>query len=454
MPGSDAPVSPEPPIAGEELAHVGAGLRFVESPTDYLKELRALHGDTFLLDIFGFQLLFTFSPRGLQSLYEVEESRASFGMATFDLIAFKTPIEILMDADIRLFYDLLLHRNMPAYVQVINRVVDLELARWGDSGELEIFDAIRTLEQRVGYALWIAEEAAEEGLWEQLKENFDVLDQERSFVDPAQTLETIKSNKAREYRATGQLVELIGGIIDRRSASESRSPACLDVLLERFADMAEPDRRRKVVHNAMNANQGFLSNLYAAIAWVIVRLHENADVLARVRSEIDTTRGNFGDEFLYDTDALNAMSYLEQVTMESVRLAQRSLTLRKVMEPVDFDDGDKVYRVQPGVYLATMLSVTNTQTGELARFDPDHYIKNKLAPSLDIPGTHTISTFGHGAHACPAQRFSHHMCKIVTSRLLACFEFEPLFDDPRPSDRQMGGVSRPAAETRMHYRRR
>lgn len=445
------PVDPPPPIAGEELPHIGAGLRFTESPTAYLEELRDRHGDTFLLDLFGFQLLFTFSEKGLESLYSVEEDQASFGLATLDLIAFKTPVEILLDADIRLFYDLLLNKKMPAYVNRIVSVVELELQRWGAEGELEIFDAVRTLEQRVGYGLWIAGEAAEDETWPRLKENFDVLDQERSFVDPRETLSTIKSNKAREYAALENLRELIGDIIQRHDANGEDEYACVDFLRERFADSPDADRTRKTIHNAINANQGFLSNLYAAIAWVLVRLLQYPDVADKVRAEIVATRQRFGDRFLENIDALNQMDYLEQVLMESVRLAQRSLTLRKVMQPLEFDDGSNVYRVQNGVYLATMLSVTNIQTDELARFDPDHYQKNKLAKSLVVPGVHTISTFGHGKHACPAQRFSQHMCKIVVCKILDRFELRALFDNPRPSDRQMGGVSRPDTETFLRY---
>ena len=61
-------ITPPPPVATEELPHVGAGLRFLDAPTEYLVDLRARHGDTFFVDLFGFPLLFSFSPRGLQSL--------------------------------------------------------------------------------------------------------------------------------------------------------------------------------------------------------------------------------------------------------------------------------------------------------------------------------------------------------------------------------------------------
>lgn len=436
-------IAPLPPLAGEELPHIGAGLRFLEAPTAYLQELRARHGDTFLLDVFGFHLLMTFAPKGLENLYKLDERQASFGLATYDLIGFKTPTEIFQDADVGLFYQLLLNKHMPAHVATIDAIVQAELQRWRTLQGVDIFDAIRTLEQRVGFGLWIAPEAADDRWWPLLKRQFDVIGQESAFVDPQQALATIKSDKARERAAVAEIKELLRQIEAEHALAPQHASTALDFLREHFADCAEDERARKIAHNAINLNQGFLSNLYAAIAWVIVRLLQHPALLADVQAELAAARARFGASFQTSVEALNALPLLEQTMMESVRVAQRSLTLRKVVEPVDFDDGAQTYNVQPGVYIATMLSVTNIDSPALMLFDPLHYQKNQLAAALTPAGKETVSTFGHGRHACPAQRFSHHMCKIVVSRLLENFALTPRFDDPQPSARQMGGVARP-----------
>ena len=436
-------IEPLPPLAGEELPHIGAGLRFLEAPTAYLQELRARHGDTYLLDVFGFNLLMTFAPKGLENLYKLEERKASFGLATYDMIGFKTPSEIFQDADIDLFYQLLLNKRMPGYVTTINDIVDCELRRWHALDRIDIFDAIRTLEQRVGYGLWIARTAADDAWWPALKRQFDVIGQESAFVDPGAALATIKSDKARERAAVAEIGALLEKIAAAHDADPQREAATVDFLREHFGAAEPTERWRKVVHNSINLNQGFLSNLYAAIAWVVVRLLQHPAALAGVSAEIDGVRAQYGHAFTNSIEALNAMTMLEQVMMESVRMAQRSLTLRKVVEPVEFDDGSQVYQVRPGVYIATMLSVTNVQGPDLELFAPEHYQRNQLAAALTPAAKETVSTFGHGKHACPAQRFSHHMCKIVVAKLLAEFQLTALFDDPQPSARQMGGVARP-----------
>lgn len=445
-------VSPKPPIVHEELAHIGAGLQMVDDPTGYLTRLREQYGDTFLVDVFGYKLFCTFSGEGLESLYKLEEDAASFGFATFDLLGFKTPTEIFLDTDISLFYEMLGIRKLPYYIEVIHAVLDLELARLGDGGEVDVFDMIRTLEQRVGFGLWIGTDAAEDGTWQRLKAQFDVLSQEFAFVNPRDTLETIVSGKAREREALKALYAILEDIHAAREGKTGHENDSLTFLYEKFSDNDLDTRRRKVAHNVINANQGFLSNLYAAIAWVVVRLLQHDKVLVAVRDEIRRTEEAFGSGFLSDMEALNSMRYLEQVLMESVRMAQRSITLRKVLKPVEFDDGNEVYTVQPGAYITTLLSVTNLQTDELKRFDPEHYEGNRLRAEVCAAGKETVSTFGHGTHACPAQKLSHVMCKIVVARLFSEFELEAVFADPQPSVSQLGGVARPAVPATVRMR--
>ena len=435
-------VTPKPPIVADELAHIGAGLRFAENATEYLTALRKDYGDTFLLDVFGYKLFCLFSPKGLESLYALPEEKASFGFATFDLLSFKTPTELFMDTDLNLFYQLLVKKQLPRYLALTNSVIEKELERWTRVDELEVFDAIRTLEQRIGYGLWICAEAASDNYWPRLKAQFDVLDQEKAFVDPAQTLHTLKSNKADEKAAIGAIRELLEELAS--GLDMAGSDDTLAFLFRHFSAFEGEELHRRVAHNCINTNQGFLSNLYAAIAWVLVRLLQYPDVADKVRDEISATEQQFGSQWRSNIDALDSMKYLEQVLMESVRLSQRSITLRKVLEPVEVATESARYTVNKGVYITTLLSVKNTEGDELSRFDPDHYEGNRLKAELTPGGKEQVSTFGHGKHACPAQKFSHMMCKAVVAAILDTFDLELRSAQCEPSSRQIGGVARSA----------
>lgn len=447
-------VEPKPPTVHDELPHIGAGLRFAQAPTKFFTDLRAQYGDTFLVDVFGYSLFCTFSPKGLESLYSLPEEQASFGMATFDLMGFKTPLEIFMDADIDLFYDLLKPIRVRNYVNDFNTVANEVLEAWGNEGELDVFDCIRTLEQRIGFQVWMGRDAAKEGSWQRLKAQFDVLSQENAFVNPQATLDTLTSNKSKERAALAQLRIEIDQLVLEREQSDTWPDDTLSFLYQRFQSEEQEVTRRKLTHNLVNANQGFLSNLYAAIAWVLINCSRYPQYSTRMREELATTEKRFGAGFLCNTEALDSMRFFEQMLMESTRMAQRSITLRKVMQETTLDCGDQQYSVQPGVYITTMLSVTNTDSDELSRFDPDHYDGRRLKPELVEGGKEQVSTFGHGRHACPAQKFSHYMCKVVLGALLQKYEFGAPHGDLEPSVMQMGGVSRTDAPTLLSYRQR
>lgn len=447
-------VSPKPAIVRDELAHIGAGLRFSQSPTNFLAQMRQEYGDTFLVDVFGYKLFCVFSPEGLKSLYAAAEDEASFGMATFDMLGFKTPLEIFMDADISLFYELLQPDKVAAYVQVFSDGVAQVIADWGEEGQINVFDEVRTLEQRVGFRLWMGEEAAQEGVWQQFKTHFDVLSQENAFVSPQQTLETLTSGKARERLAVSRITALVGSIMARRERENDWPDDNFTFLARRFKSDEPQVTLRKLTHNIINANQGFLSNLYAALSWSLINLKQHPQTLVRLEAELADTKAKFGERYYESQAALDSMRFCEQLLMESVRLAQRSITLRKVMKEIRFDCGDQVYTIQPGVYITTMLSVINTQTPELARFDPDHYSGRRIDPGLVSRGKETVSTFGHGSHACPAQKFSHNMCKVLLAQLLENFEFGSLAGVVEPSSAQMGGVSRSESDVVLQYTRK
>ena len=72
----------------------------------------------------------------------------------------------------------------------------------------------------------------------------------------------------------------------------------------------------------MLIQMGAQSNLFAALAWTLVNLLLHPDLLARVRA---------GDDDL-----------LERSAVESIRLAQRSLTLRRVLREIEVETSSRV----------------------------------------------------------------------------------------------------------------
>ena len=59
--------------------------------------------------------------------------------------------------------------------------------------------------------------------------------------------------------------------------------------------------------------------------------------------------------------------------------------------------------------------------------------------NVPAPG---ISTFGHGAHACPGRRFALNMTKICLYHLLQRFEVRAHFEMPTPPPSSVGALAR------------
>jgi hypothetical protein len=74
-----------------------------------------------------------------------------------------------------------------------------------------------------------------------------------------------------------------------------------------------------------------------------------------------------------------------------------------------------------------------------------------LADSVAPPARELVSTFGHGRHSCPAQRFSISAIRIAIRRLLERYALTPLFTSAAPRRRQIGGIARAARPCLVGY---
>ena len=78
----------------------------------------------------------------------------------------------------------------------------------------------------------------------------------------------------------------------------------------------------------------------------------------------------------------------------------------------------------------------------------------RFARGGELDARELVTTFGHGAHYCPAARFSISSIAIATRTLLERFELDPRFRGPQPRRRQIGGVARADRPCRIRYARR
>lgn len=423
---------------------VRAGLSFLAEPTEFLERTRAEYGDTFLLEAFGFQLFMTFAPAGLRRLYQAPEDVASFTEATRTLIGFKLP-DALLEGDMGVFHKLFAGDRMPSYLGHMAAAVQEDIDALPPAGALELFTRAKLLVHRLGFRCWIGPEAASPGTLERLRDCFERLDPEEAFVRPHRIFLTLLTRKAPERRALRRAAGILEEIWRGRGGAGEGD--LLSALQARHAAKAPRARARAVAAEVMILHLASLSNLYAALAWTLAELLTRPALREQVTEECMSIRS--GE---ITTAALAGLPTLDACAYEAIRVAQRSLTLRRVLQPCVLDDGRRRYTLQPGVLLATMLSVTNRDGPGLDRFDPAHYQRGR--PTMPLPTREHVSTFGHGLHACPGRRFAIAAIKIAVAGYLTRLELAPRFTSVSPRPGQLGAVARAAAPCVVDFRKR
>jgi len=412
---------------------VGSGAQLLRNPAAFFAGTRRRLGDTYLVDAFGYRLFCVFSPAGVRALYAVPEDHASFGLATRHLLSLKLPPELFEDrrTTARTLFG---SDDVERYLANLEEAIRLEIGGWGAAGIFEVFSTMRRLGHRLGLASWIGPEAAAAPWLERLAPLLDQLDSADAFVRPARAFLVAATGHARERRAMHDIERAVAAIRTGQLRSAARSPI-LDQVYATYDDLPEAARHARAARDVIMLHLGSQSNLYAALAWTLVEIVRRPALLDPVRA---------GDDAL-----------LERCVSESIRLAQRSITLRLVLRPLDVALEDRTYRLAPGVLLATMLSVNNVAgAAGLDRFDPAHYDGRRLVPAVPLAAKELVSTFGHGAHTCPAQRFAVTAIRLAVRRLIERYDLTARFTTVEARRQQLGAVARAEAPCMVEYRTR
>jgi cytochrome P450 len=442
MSGTTETASPSPsswqsaPRVPARMPWVGPGLSLLRDPTAFFERSRRELGGTYWLETFGYPLLCTFSPVGVKSLWALPEAQASKGLGDFALLSHKLPTELFAGRR-SLPHDLFGRENVEVYLGNLAHAIEREVEALGDGGVFEAFAWMRRLAHRVGLASWGSPRAVDGARLETLVTAFDTLDSSESFVHPHKGFLSWATGKRRERAAIARIESIYAEILGERdrNGGEPEEEGFFARICDAWADETDDVRSQGIARDVMLVHMGSQSNLFAAMAWTLVHLLERPTLLEAVRA---------GDDAL-----------LERCAHESIRLRQRSIVLRRILAPCVLETEEARYALEPGLFLATMMSVTNTRAAAgLDTFDPDHYAGPQLVDRSKLAASELVTTFGHGAHYCPAARFSVASIRLSVRALLDHLELEPQFSAPKPLRRQIGGVARADRPCRVAYRRR
>lgn len=427
-------IAPTPPRARGALPFAGHGLRLLRDANAFLARQRRDLGDTFETQVFGRRVLWVFSPAGVRALWALPEAHASKGAADVELLRLKVPDELFAGRR-TLPHALFARDDVAGYLENLRLAVALQCEELGQGGAFEAFAWTRRLGHRVGLASWAGAEAAQPRFLDRLIPRLDRLDSSDSFVHPQRALWTRITGKRAERRALHELDGILGEVLGEREQAGGERGDLLAQIEAAWSDASGEARRSGIARDVVLVHMASMSNLYAAMGWTLVHLLERPELLERVRA---------GEAGLAESCAL-----------ESIRLMQRSVVLRRVLRPCSLADESREYALAPGVFVATLVSLTNRSAAPgLDAYDPAHYERRRFSARTALATPELVTTFGHGAHSCPAQGFALASIAHSLAELSQRFELTPRFRDPRPLRHQLGGVARADRPCPVAYRAR
>ena len=418
-----------PPKAGCTLPWDGP----VSDAVATIAEARAECGDTFVIDSGADRYLFVFSPQGLKRLYQLPEHEASKGIADVKMLLRKLPEEIFQGRRM-LPHELFAARPLSEYLNAFDLAISRQASRLRPGECIDLFDFARQLGHTLGLASWAGIEILDSAALANLINALDQLDGSESFVAPTRMREVAAQGKTAERAALAEAEQILARMIKRR-----RSPKgdLSDEIISRWQDAPEPERLTGIARDIILLHMASMSNLFAAIGWTLVHLAEHPQVLARIRAR-----------------AAPDQDLASKCAMESIRIAQQSIVLRTVLSTLMIDDGARLYQASPGVTLATFLPLTNRFSDQrLDAYNPDRWQGARPELPAGVPAE-AVTTFGHGAHACPARPFSIAVISRVVDRIFTQYDLEPLFHTALPRPDQIGGVARSRKPCRVMVRAR
>ena len=377
--------------------------RDAPDPVVALSRAREELGDTFVVRSGATTCVFTFGEIGLRNFYALGERDASKGVADYRMLVRKLPAALF--AERRTFaHDLFGAQDVEGYLDALDWAIGVQLDELGANGEFEAFALSRRLGHRLALACWIGRDAPIDALIA----DFEVLDGAEAFVHP----ERMTADHHDEEAALARVEQAVAALLARRD----RAPSFLDEIASRWEGADDPVAG--VAGDVVLLHVATMTNLFAALAWSL-----SLALLAP------------------------STSPPEHCVLEATRLGQRSLMSREVLRSLTFDDGVVQYQLERGVHLATMLPVTNCERAGTA-YDPTRWTDRSLHHDV------TITTFGHGSHRCPAQRFSVSAIVRTIDQLQRRYVMTPHFERVTPLAGQIGGVARAAEPCRVTYRSR
>ncbi len=315
--------------------------------------------------------------------------------------------------------------QLPAYTEIMIRQTDRVAATWKAGGVVDML-----VESRKIALLIIMQTLFSKDVWDDLPRIWHPVLKAIEYISPGAWILWRKIPRPSFRKPLKELDDYLFAIIADRRHTTLRHPDTLTPdLLQHLIDAGLTD---KVIRDQMLTMMiAGHDTSTALLAWTFVLLGGHPDIFQRLIKEVET---------------LEKPPLLDQVIKEALRLYPPiHIGNRRVAEEIHFDEGS----VPAGERLFYSIYLTHRDPAiweNADSFCPERFAHGRKTPPMSyVP-------FGGGPRACIGAAFGQAEARVVLTRLLQTFTFQPVnLHQIRP---YMGATLEPRPGVRMRVERR
>ncbi|KAI0558076.1 cytochrome P450 family 51-CYP51G1 [Gracilaria domingensis] len=414
-----------PPSYNVGLPLIGNVLAFAKNPLDLVWEGYAKKGEVFTVRLLTTRLTFLIGPAACEAFFKASDTE----LDQSEPYKFSIPVfgkDVVYDATLenrlqhfRILSMTLRVNMLETYVPLMIKEAEDFFAKWGDEGELDLFEELGNLIILTGSRCIMGREVRE-NLFGEVSHLIHDLDQGMQPISVLANWLPIKAHRVRD-RARKKMGELFEPIIRARRSGQNREDDMLQWLIEAKYKNGKPFTENEIVGILVAGLFGAQHTSSATSTWIGMHLLRDEAMVLRVKEEQEQVLSATGGKLNYE--ALTKMNLLHSCMKETLRMHPPLIFLmRKVLEPRPALGGR--YIVPEGDYVVASPSVAGMLPDVFAepnKWDPDRFLppreEDKIAP-------YSFLGFGAGRHGCMGEGFAYVQVKTIWSILLKTFDME------------------------------
>ena len=422
-----------PPIAKIGIPIIGNYIEFAKNPVNFIDKCLNKFGCIYTVPMLHKNLTFLLGPEVSAPFYQLSDDH----MSQSEVYGFMTPVfgsGVVYDAEpkkrVQQMQNMaqgLRSQRLKAYVPKIESETFNYLKRWGDTGTVNLLDALSELTILTSSRCLHGDDVRE-NLFEEVSRIYHDLDKgvtPLSFFFPYAPTE---AHKLRD-NARKEMIAIFSKVIKARKEKGGDTSEKTDIL-QIFIDMVYKEDQSSLTDDQI---VGLLIALLFAgqhtssitSTWTAMFLIHKPDCLKEVMLEQKSVLKD-GLQSTLDFDIVGEMEYLQNCVKESLRLFPPLIMLmRMAMTDVETTLEGKKYIIPKGDIVITSPAVSSRMASVFK--NPNEFEPDRFGPERNEQKTpFSYLGFGGGRHACLGQQFGLMQVKTIVSILFRNYKLEPV----------------------------